>query len=371
MIKIVTPMKPIITRWTLIACIFFFVGCSDDNDFPGSGSTSSQGGSNSNSGDWLIPVNQVLPGGPGKDGIPSIDQPNFIPVDQVDFMEPTDLIIGFKSGNVVKGYPHLILDWHEIVNDDVNGVKLSVVYCPLTGTATGWDRIVNGTETTFGVSGLLFQSNIIPYDRATDSNWSQMELQCVNGALIGARPELHMLVETSWENWREMYPNSEILSTNTGTSRPYGVYPYGDYRTNSALLEFFTADVDERLHPKERALGVITDNAVKGYSINAFGTEVSMIEDSVGGEEVIIIGSRIRNFMVAFSPRIKGTLLSFETAQNEGEVILRSDDGTAWNIFGEAVSGPREGERLSNMNSYIGYWFAWGAFENGLQLYTN
>lgn len=367
-------MKNIHIRWICLIFIGLSISCSDDSTsgqvIPSSNGSTPTG----NSSDWLIPQDEVFDGGPGKDGIPAIDAPQFIAVDQVDYLDDDNLVIGFKDGDVIRAYPHAILDWHEIVNDDINGIKLSVVYCPLTGTATGWDRILNGEETTFGVSGLLYNTNIIPYDRETDSNWSQMELQCVQGPLKGLRPTMHLLVETSWAHWKETFPNSEVLSLNTGWNRPYDVYPYGDYRTSNRV-NFPIANRDERLPLKERTLGVITDDVVKAYSINSFESEVSIIRDNVGGEDAVIVGSKGRNFILAFEPEVDELVLNFTAVQDEGEIIMESEDGTKWNIFGEAVSGPlatgnaESTAKLRPMDAFMGFWFSWGAFYPEVQLY--
>ncbi|MEM9937151.1 MAG: DUF3179 domain-containing protein, partial [Bacteroidota bacterium] len=224
-------VKPIIL---LLACFVWLPSCNDDTN---PGPTSGQGGVPTNN-SWLIPQELVFDGGPGKDGIPSIDNPAFISVNEVDFLDDNDLIIGFREGDVVRGYPHPILDWHEIVNDEVGNTKIALTYCPLTGTASGWNRVINGTETTFGVSGLLYNTNLIPYDRNTDSNWSQMRLDCVQGTLRGTAVDLLPVLETSWSTWKKLYPTAEVLSTNTGFSRNYSRYPYGDYRTNDNNLIF-------------------------------------------------------------------------------------------------------------------------------------
>ena len=124
---------------------------------------------------WSIPNEQVLDGGPGKDGIPSVDNPIFYDISQNTVYEEEDLVVGYKRDTAARAYPHVVLDWHEIVNDEINGFPMTITYCPLTGTAIGWDRTIDGNVTTFGVSGLLYNSNLIPYDRRTNSNWSQMQ----------------------------------------------------------------------------------------------------------------------------------------------------------------------------------------------------
>ncbi len=182
--------------------------------------------------EWLVPSSEVLSGGPGKDGIPSIDNPAFSSTEEVTFLQDNDLVTGIQIGNVIKAYPHIILDWHEIVNDQIDQTEVAVTYCSLTGTGICWSRLVNGTPATFGVYGLLYNTNLMPYDRATGSTWSQQRLECVNGVNIGTDATTYSLVETTWATWKAAFPGSEVLNLSTGFSRQYGSYPYGDYKTN-------------------------------------------------------------------------------------------------------------------------------------------
>ena len=152
---------------------------------------------------------------------------NFTTANNTSFLNDNDLVVGIVKDNQAKAYPHLVLDWHEVVNDKINNVFITLNYCPLTGTAFAWESISNGTKTTFGVSGLLYNANLILYDRNTGSNWSQLRLECVNGPLINNKPKLMNVVETNWKTWRALYPNTEVLTTQTGFSRTYGTSPYG------------------------------------------------------------------------------------------------------------------------------------------------
>ncbi|MDX1666140.1 MAG: DUF3179 domain-containing protein [Saprospiraceae bacterium] len=357
-------MKNQIAYLSILAFLWLFASaCStvEENDEPGGGI----GPTDPNSSDWLIPSNQVFDGGPGKDGIPSIDDPQFSNVDEIDFLLQNDLVIGVKVGSTIRAYPHPILDWHEIVNDEVSGMGLAITYCPLTGTAIGWKRDhIDGTRTTFGVAGLLYNTNLIPYDRATDSNWSQMLLKSVNGELIGEEIETYPLVEMPWSTWKTLFPDSEVLNLNTGFNRAYGNYPYGDYRTNNNLFISPVNPRDDRLPSKERGLGVIVDGAAKFYRFEHFGGgTVKVITDSFKGQELVVVGSQELNFMVAYQRRLNdGTMLEFTAVDGEGDVVMEDQEGNRWNIWGEAVSGNRQFERLQPTESYIGMWFAWGAF---------
>ena len=204
----------------LFAILMLFT-CSSNNDInePSNSAGNNNGNTAGNNGggteEWLIPINEVKDGGPGKDGIPSIENPKFIDAQNQNFLNDDDLVIGVNYNGETKAYPHGILNWHEIVNDKFNNESITINYCPLTGTAFGWESMTNGAPSTFGVSGLLYLANLILYDRNTDSYWSQMLLQCVSGDLIGDFPETINVVETNWLTWKTLYPNTNILSRDT------------------------------------------------------------------------------------------------------------------------------------------------------------
>lgn len=332
---------------------------------PGTGaSPSSTPASSSN---WLIPANQVLDGGPGKDGIPSIDHPRFSSVLEVDFLEESDLVLLYKVGTQVHIYPHVILDWHEIINDVVANIPIAVTYCPLTGTGIGWNRVIGGAETTFGVSGLLYNSNLIPYDRATDSNWSQIGLNCVNGARIGSEVEVFQLLETQWRTAKAMYPDAQVVNTNTGFSRNYELYPYGNYRSSESLIFPVTTE-DDLLPAKERVLGIMDGEMAKVYRFSSF-TDRSLITDQFNGKDYLILGDQASNFLVAFQDDRSGVTFSAYSGGEDPAVVMKDTAGNYWNAFGEAVAGPDIGARLTPASSFLGYWFSWPAFFDTVEVF--
>ncbi len=321
--------------------------------------------------EWLIPTGQVFDGGPGKDGIPSIDNPIFIRVNEVPpYLFDDDLVVGVRIGNEIRAYPHPILDWHEIVNDEIGGEAFSVTYCPLTGSAITWDRVLSGTKTTFGVSGLLYNSNLIAYDRATDSYWSQMMMQAVRGQHISEKAELVTMIETTWGTWKRMYPGSKVLSTETGFSRQYGAYPYGDYRVSNRLI-FPVVNNDDRLHRKERVHGTTFGDETRIFQINEFPDTIHTINDVYRDYPLVTVGSNAFNFAVAYERRLDdGTLLRFTPVQNQLPIVMKDSEGTYWDVFGFAVDGPRTGAQLKQPESYIAFWFAWAAFFPGAAIHT-
>lgn len=337
-----------------------------DDDFltplPGNGIGSSE---------WLIPQSQVFDGGPGKDGIPALTNPNLISANSADYLDDHDLVLGFVEGDDARAYSHKILDWHEIINDKFNNTSVSVIYCPLTGTGIGWNRIINGNETTFGVSGLLYNTNVIPYDRATDSNWSQLALLAVQGNLIGTKPDVINLIETNWGTWKEMYPNTRVVSTNTGHNRNYQRFPYGDYKVNNNSIFFPISINDGRLPAKERVLTLFGEDIAKSYSIELFSNQNRLIEDEFMGEGLVVVGNKAKNFIVSYKTRLNdGTELDFEILQH-GANILQDQEGNTWDIIGRATTGPRQGEILDSFERMIGYWFSFAPFYETLLLYED
>ncbi|AFH49648.1 Hypothetical protein IALB_1942 [Ignavibacterium album JCM 16511] len=315
------------------------------------------------SGEWLIPKDQIFDGGPGKDGIPALITPHFAAVSSTSYLNNDDLVLIIKVGDEVRIYPHSILDWHEIINDEISGTKFAITYCPLTGTGIAWNRVINGKETTFGVSGLLYNSNLIPYDRATNSNWSQMKLLSVNGSLLGFVVNTLPLIETSWLTAKQVFPSAKVVTTSTGYSRSYGTYPYGDYKTNHGLLLFPVSPDDSRLPRKERVLGVIVNNETRAYRFKENGLNIDLISDVVGEKSITVINSKSRNFIAAYQNELEdGSAVSLSPLQNELSIIMIDKNGNKYNLFGEVIDGPKQGMKLKQVTTMVAYWFAWGAF---------
>lgn len=307
---------------------------------------------------WLIDLESVESGCDRVDCIRSIDAPKFISVDAVDFISDEDLVIGIKMGDDVRCYPHNILNWHEIVNDAIDGKQFAINYCPLTGSGMAWNRNINGKISDFGVSGMLYNSNVIPYDRVTRSAWSQMKQQCVNGELISTYAESYQTIETTWATWKKLYPDSKVVSTETGMARDYMEYPYGDYRENKDIT-FEVAFENDTLHPKERLYGVINKGKAKCYRFNNFKGGVRIITDTVFEKNIIVVGSERDDFITAFE---NPSNTKFFPATNKLPGLFRDGDNNVYDAFGYCVDGGKKGERLTPMNGFMAFWFGWYAF---------
>jgi len=315
---------------------------------------------------WTIPVDEVVSGGISRDGIASLFLPDKVRADDPvhNYLSAGDLVIGFKNGDEISAYPHSILDYHEIINDRSGDVSLAVTYCPLTGTGIAWNRILNGEETTFGVSGLLYNANLIPYDRKTLSFWSQIQFECVHGALIKYKAEAFHLVEMPWKKWKELYPESMVVSPSTGLGLRYENYPYGNYKTNSSLVVTPVGRdyMDRRLDFKEKVLAVIGVNRAKVYRFESFSDSLTLIHDEFANTDMVVAGIRDQ-YMVAYNVLIEpGIHLNFTPIPDRNDVIMQDQEGNEWDLFGEAVSGPRKGQQLKPVTSFMAYWFSIPAF---------
>jgi len=352
-----TPFSTLVKIY-LVACMTF--SCRSGDDVVPDTNPSGGNGTPTQDDTWLVSQNEVLDGGPGKDGIPSIDNPKFVTSTDINFMEDEELVLAMNINGEIKGYTHPVLDWHEIVNDEIGGEKIAIVYCPLTGTGIGWNRLINGVPTTFGVSGLIYRNNIIPYDRGTGSNWSQLRLECIQGNLKGEIPETHPMVEMPWKVWKQMFPNEKVLSTETGFDRNYDIYPYGKYRRDNDIILYPLGRNDLRLAEKERVLSVFINGKSRVYRFRSFKDGLTVIHDKYEGVDMVVIGSEPDNFMMAFINKKADIFTPLQISR--GGEVMSDARGNIYNIFGEIVSGPNQGMKLEKPNLCIGYWFSFGAF---------
>ena len=233
----------------------------------------------------LIPVAEIHPGGPGRDGIPAIDQPRFIEADDADFLDREDQVLGLVYQGEARAYPITILNWHEIVNDRIDDEPVAITYCPLCGSGIAFSAEHAGRELDFGVSGLLYNSDLLLYDRQTESLWSQIAKQAIAGPLAGTELTALPLTHTTWGAWRRAHPQTQVLSTETGYRRNYDRAPYGGY-ANERGLYFPVSARSKRYHPKERVLGVEIDGHFKAYPFSELSQTDGSISDQLGGESI-------------------------------------------------------------------------------------
>jgi hypothetical protein len=205
----------------------------------------------------MVPLDEFHAGGPSKDGIPAIDRPRFTRADEVDWLEDREPVIAVEAGGETRAYPIQILTWHEIVNDEIGGRPVAVTFCPLCNTAIVFDRRLDGDELEFGTTGKLRDSDLVMYDRQTESWWQQFSGEALVGELAGKELEQLPARIVAWEEFRGEHPVARVLNRETGHVREYGVNPYAGYDSVDSSPLFATRnDDDDRLPPKERAVYV-------------------------------------------------------------------------------------------------------------------
>ncbi len=304
----------------------------------------------------LIPLDKIRGGGPPKDGIPSIDNPVFADIQGSHFMSDSDTVVGLEINGEAKAYPIFILVWHEIVNDNVGGTPVAITYCPLCYTNQVFERVIDGQEVEFGTSGKLYNSNLVMYDRLTESYWSQALGIAVKGELTGYQLNLIPFDVITWGDWKKLHPDTLILTTDTGHIRSYATDPYGNYYTEPRIF-FPVEHSDDRMHPKEIIIGFNQDDIYKAYKQNDIESSV-IINDSIGETPVMLISLYSENSR-AFERTINGVVLDFEYVDGK---IFDSQTNSEWNYDGLSVSGEYQGEQLERMPIEPGFWFEWFAF---------
>lgn len=230
-----------------------------------------------------IPIEDIRAGGPPKDGIPSIDNPKFTSVSEGnEFLEDEGIGVAVSLNGIDRFYPHQITVWHEIVNDNVGGTPALITYCPLCGTGIVFDPVINGEDVEFGTSGKLWNSNLVMYDRKTDTYWSQVLGEAIVGELTGMRLTRLPYDNIRWKDWKKAHPDGEVLSRDTGYFRNYLSGPYGDYATNTDI--YFPVDnTDDRYHSKEPTFGITLDGLHKAYTIEELDKSLGKFVDNFAG----------------------------------------------------------------------------------------
>ena len=304
----------------------------------------------------IIPLDKIKGGGPPKDGIPSIDDPKFTEISGSQFVSDSDVVIGLEINGDARAYPLFILVWHEIVNDVVGGTPVAVTYCPLCYTNQVFERIVNGNEVEFGTSGKLYQSNLLMYDRWTDSYWSQGLGMAVTGKLSGIQLKTIPFDVITWGDWKKLHPDSLVLTTDTGHLRSYATDPYGDYYTDPRII-FPVDNMDDRMHPKEIILGFHEDGIYKAYKQNDVELH-NVINDNIGETSLMLVSLFSQNSR-AFDRNLNGEILQFQYVDGK---ITDAKTESVWNYDGLAISGPLEGNYLTRISMEPGFWFSWVAF---------
>ncbi|QQG45126.1 MAG: DUF3179 domain-containing protein [Candidatus Sungiibacteriota bacterium] len=235
-----------------------------------------------------IPLNEIISGGPPKDGIPSVDNPKFMAVSEANgWLKDAEPGLAFSRGNTHRFYPYQILVWHEIVNDSIEGERILVTYCPLCLSGFVFDPVVKGERVEFGTSGKLWKSNLVMYDRKTDSLWSQILGEAIVGEMTGIKLKLLESDLLRYGDWKKKFPQGQVMSRDTGATRFYGSSPYGDYFSPVDFAIGLTGSRDARLSPEAFIFGIVINEKAKAYLVDAVKSK-GEVEDDFQGVKIIL-----------------------------------------------------------------------------------
>lgn len=324
---------------------------------------------------------EILSGGPPKDGIPAIDSPTFEAVAAAgEWLSERDPVILFQANGAVRGYPLAILIWHEIVNDVVGGQPVAVTFCPLCNASIVFDRTFDGALLDFGTTGRLRNSDLIMYDRQSESWWQQFTGQGIVGTYAGRTLSFLPSQVISFGDFAAEFPDGQLLAR-PPVSRSYGMNPYTGYDSTERPF-LFNNKVDDRLPAVERVAGVVLPGAIKAYPF-ALVAATGAINDDVGNTPLVVFHKtgmasaldastisegREVGSVVVFDRRLDGRTLTF-TGRGDG-TFSDAETGSVWNILGVAVEGELSGKRLRQVLAFDHFWFAWAAFHPQTELYS-
>lgn len=245
-----------------------------------------------------VPREEILSGGPPKDGIPALTDPVVVSADEATYLRPNDRVLGAVIGAQARAYPIRILNWHEVVNDQLSGTPIVVTYCPLCGTGMVFRANRSGHRVLFGVSGLLYNSDVLLYDRETESLWSQLKMEAVTGPRLGEKLQWLPAQHTTWQAWRTAHPQTDVLSLSTGYQRDYNRDPYTGYASTSRLM-FPVQHQDDRLPPKAWVAGVLIQGQPKAYPLERLASGAAL-EETVDGQSIrVAYDAKARSVEVA------------------------------------------------------------------------
>ena len=327
-----------------------------------------------------VPLGVFSAGGPPKDGIASIDDPKFISGDEaaVELIDREPVIAVELNGDV-RAYPLGIITRHEIVNDVIGGVPVTVTFCPLCNSAIVYERELDGVVYDFGVSGVLRNSDLVMYDRQTESWWQQFTGEAIVGELTGALLNVVPSSLVSWSDYIATYPDGLVLSRDTGFSFDYGFNPYVAYDSDERPF-LFSGEPDDRLSPIERVVAVELNGDTIAYPFTLL-EQIRVAHDTVGGESIVVFhqsgtasaldardiaNARDVGASGVFLPEADGQPLTFRA---EDDAIIDNETGSRWNILGLALEGPLAGSQLAPVAHGDHFWFAWAAFHPETRIY--
>jgi hypothetical protein len=326
----------------------------------------------------LVDPGDIFSGGPPPDGIPPIEDPEFLDVaDNVDLLPQAEAVVALEIDGDARAYPVRAMVWHEIVNDTVGGVPVSVTYCPLCNSAATYERTIQGNVTSFGTSGQLYASALVMYDRATETLWTHFNGEAVVGLLTGTQLVEHPSPLLSWGEFVAAYPTGKVLDWEAaGFHRDYGRNPYSGYDTPDGRPFLFRGSLDDRAMAMQRVVGIDHGDATVAYAVQAVsGGGAKATNVALGSTNAVILwksgqasalethdqatGRDVGSFGV-FDALLDGQQLTFSAV---GELLVDDQTGSVWSVTGFSVEGELSGSQLDQIPHLDTFWFAWSTYQ--------
>lgn len=329
-----------------------------------------------------VPFSDIISGGVPKDAIPAIDKPKFVSAVEANaWLKDNEPVVLYQNNREARAYPMQILIWHEIVNDTVGGKFVVITFCPLCNTSIVFERIVAGQTTTFGTTGKLRYSDLVMYDRLSETWWQQATGEAILGEHTGDKLKLLPSQVISFGDFKARFPDGMVLSRETGYTRNYGANPYVGYDDpNKAPFLYHGPETPGVLRPTDYVATLAIGDTAIAYPLRVL-VEKHVINDTVADQDIVVFwkggtSSALDARTIAqgkdigatgvYSRKLNDRTLTFIAV---GDRFKDAETGTTWNILGQAVEGALAGQQLAPLVHGNHFWFAWAAFRPDSKLY--
>jgi len=338
-----------------ILILFSVYGCGDKHT-PNPNTTAGESGS------WLVEKSEIINWDVEKDRIQSIDTLEFIALSQSNLSD-NEPVFALQQNGITKVYPVSVMGGHEIANDQIDDFYFSLTYCPITASAICWTRKIKGKVNQFGVSGMLYKDNLIPYDRLTGSHWSQMGNLCINGKLIGDEPQTTQLIETTFSTIKMAYPHALVLNHHHCED---GI---------CILHKSITDDGDpggenDNLLVDSRYFGIARNNEALLFSLDLFGETTQLYQVNFKGQSLVVVGNSTLSYNAAFVYVKDSPNETIFAIENELPLIMADTKSNKYDLFGNILEGPDKGKRLISPIAYSANSFAWKDHFSVIKVYN-
>ncbi|MBI1801813.1 MAG: DUF3179 domain-containing protein [Chloroflexi bacterium] len=328
-----------------------------------------------------VPYVEIGEGGPPRDGIPPLDKPRFVSVGEAGaWLKDNEPVVAFTWNGDARAYPLQILIWHEIVNDVVGGQPVLITFCPLCNAAIAFERTLAGVVYDFGTTGKLRYSDLVMWDRQTESWWQQFTGEAIVGDLTGERLNFLPASVIAYADFKQSYPAGKVLSRDTGYSRNYGRNPYTGYDDIASSPFLFDGASDPRLRPMERVVALSLGSVDVAYPYSLL-SQMQVVNDSPAGKPIVVFWQRGTSSALdagsiansrdigatgVFERLLNGQRLTFSAGANG---FVDDETHSRWNILGQAIEGSLRGQQLTPLLHFNHFWFAWAAFKPNTIIY--